>query len=463
MMDLSHKKIGIIGMGRTGMAAAEVLSKMGAVVTLHDQKNASDLAKAIAKADGWGVSCKVGDSAYSDLNLMDLIVASPGMRKDHPVLTEARRQGVQVVSEIEMAYRISPAPIIAITGTNGKTTTTALIGAVLNSCGRHALVGGNIAPGIPLITQVSKASKDDVVVAEVSTFQLEQIDQFRPKVGVLTNISADHLDRHKDLDTYAALKASLFKNQTSDDFAVLNLDNAKVMEATAEISSTRLYFSRKQEPEEGAFLRGEELILRFHGKETHVCTRESIRLRGDHNVENALATLAAVAPFGINLDQVPMAFSEFKEIEHRMERVTTLQGVEFINNSMCTNMDAAVRSLQAMEKPTILIAGGKDKGSDFTLLGKTIAQKAKFLILIGVDGTKIGDAANQSGFDRICEAKDLAESVELAFSKAENGDAVMLSPGCASFDMFKDFEDRGLQFKKAVLNLKARLDTDQKS
>jgi UDP-N-acetylmuramoylalanine--D-glutamate ligase len=452
-----NQNIAIIGMARTGMAAAEVLSSRGAQVVLHDQKEASQLSNAIQEAKQLGLPYRIGSEAFSGIEQAQIIVASPGMRREHPVLVAAHARGTDVVSEIEMAYRISPAPIIAITGTNGKTTTTALVGAILNACGKRALVGGNIAPGIPLIRQADQANPEDVLVAEVSTFQLEQIDRFEPKVGVLTNIGIDHLDRHGDLETYAALKAHLFVNQTPSDYAVLNRDNPKVLEATSSIRSTRLYFSRLQEVEQGAFMRGDELILRFNHDEIVVCTRDHIWLRGEHNLENVLAALAASAPFGLQPVDACRALEEFREVEHRMERVLTLQGVEFINNSMCTNTEAGVRSLEAMEKPTVLIAGGKDKGSDFAPLGKAIAEKAKHLVLIGADGELIGNAARAYGYDRISPAETLADAVSIAFQQAAPGDAVMLSPACASFDMFRDFEDRGRQFKEAVKQLASRI------
>jgi UDP-N-acetylmuramoylalanine--D-glutamate ligase len=457
MNDLANRRISVIGLARTGLAVADVAAQRGARVTIYDKKPAADLTDAIAEAKRVGAEV-CADDAPVDLDNTDLLVPSPGVPRSLPVLAEAVRRGIEVISEIELAYRISSCPIIGITGTNGKTTTTILTGQIMAADGRETFIAGNVAAGdikLPLISAAHRASGlDSVIVAEISTFQLEWIAGFRPKIAALLNVTADHLDRHADVHEYAALKARIFENQGPGDYAIINAENPVTASLAPSLHGRVLKFARLSEVEEGAFVRGNDLVVRIGGRETTVCTREDIPLRGEHNVENVLAASCAAIAFGARPESIVKAVRDFREVEHRLEPVERIDGVLYINNSMCTNVDAAVRSVEAIAEPQIVIAGGKDKGSDYRELGEALARKAKHVILVGADADLIGRAAQDAGFDSLTRAASMQEAVEIARSMARPGDVVVLTPACASFDMFTSFEHRGQVFKDAVKSLK---------
>lgn len=457
--DFRDKNVHIIGMARSGLAAAEVLRSLEARVTIHDAKDASQLAEAMEFAASLGAVTKVGSLAYEGLADADLVVTSPGVPETSAGIVTARNAGIEIVPEIELAYRISDAPIIAVTGTNGKTTTTALIGEMVRSSGRKAFIAGNIAAGdmrLPLVKAAFEAHSSDVIAAEISSFQLELISSFRPKVAALLNIADDHFDRYADWDSYACAKERIFEYQTSSDFAVVNADDSASMRFSASAKSKVWEFSRTREVEVGTFTRGTEVWLRKDGEERRVCDTSTMKLRGNHNVENVLAAAAAVLAFGIEPEAIQAAVDRFPAPEHRLEPVTEIEGVEFLNNSMCSNVIAAVRSLEAIGRPAIVIAGGKDKGLDYGPLGEAFARHAKHVVLIGRDAGLLEDAAKAAGFNRLSRAGTMEEAVEDAWRRSEAGDTVLLSPACASFDMFKDFEDRGRVFKAAVMALAER-------
>jgi UDP-N-acetylmuramoylalanine--D-glutamate ligase len=448
-------------MARSGLAAAEILTALGAVVTMHDQKDASQLEEGMKLTRELGLQTKVGKEAYEMLWTADLVVTSPGVPETCPGLVTAREQGITVLSEIELGYRISPAPIIDITGTNGKTTTTALVGEILKCDGRHVYVAGNIVAGetrLPLIRAAYRASALDAIVAEISSFQLEWVSLFRPRVAALLNISADHLDRHPDMDTYARMKARLFSHQEPADFAVVNADDPTVMRFASGIRSQVWQFSRTREVERGTFARGTEVWLRTPEGESFVCDTATMRLRGTHNLENVLAAAACALAFGAGRHCVQEAMDSFAPPEHRLEPVAIIHGVEFLNNSMCTNVVAAIRSLEAIGRPAVVIAGGKDKGANYRPLGKAFVKHAKHVVLIGKDAPLIEKAARAAGFTNISHAGSMEDAVREAWEHAGEGDTVVLSPGCASFDMFRDFEHRGAAFKAAVAALSARVE-----
>ena len=458
-MVISHyvgKGIAIVGMARTGMAVAEVMAGLGARVVLYDKKPAEELTEALAEARRLGVEARPGTDSV-DLEGIDMLVPSPGVSRGAAVFAEAERRGVEVVSEIELAYRLSRAPIVAVTGTNGKTTTTILIGDILAKGGKETHVAGNVAAGeikLPLITAAHKASGDAVIAAEISTFQLEWISAFRPRVAMLLNVTGDHLDRHASWEEYAALKARIFENQTADDFAVINAENPFTASLAPSLKARVLRFARLAPVDEGAFVRGDELVVKLDGREAVACRKSDIPLRGEHNVENVLAASCAAVALGVKPDSLAAAVREFRPVEHRLEPVAVIDGVEYINNSMCTNVDAAVRSVEAIEKPQIVIAGGKDKGLDYAPLGEAFKRKAKHVVLIGASGDILREAAEKAGFLALSNAGSMKEAVEIARSLAEPGDAVVLTPGCASFDMFSSFEERGQVFKDAVESLR---------
>ncbi|MDO8587971.1 MAG: UDP-N-acetylmuramoyl-L-alanine--D-glutamate ligase [Armatimonadota bacterium] len=450
--DYKGKRVAVIGMARTGMAVAAALRTLGAEVTLYDRKPAEELEDSLAEAARLGVAARPGIDA-PPLGGADLVIPSPGIPREAPVFVKAREMGIPVLSEIELAYRLSRAPIIAVTGTNGKTTTTVMIGKMLEADGRDTYIAGNVVAGdirLPLVTAAVRATEKSVIVAEISTFQLEWIESFRPRIGALLNISRDHGDRHTNMDEYADLKASLFRNQRPDDYAIVNADHPLVMERTGGVKSRILPFSRLMEPREGAFVRGEELIVRLDGREVRICSKSEIPVPGEHNVENALAASLAAVAFGAEAGAVAEAIRAFTPIEHRLEPVEEIDGVLYINNSMCTNVDAVVRSIEAIDRPLVVIAGGKDKGSDWVPFAEVVKRSVKELILIGVSAPLIESAVRDAGYTRITNAASMDRAVEAARGLAEPGDAVLLAPGCASFDMFKGFEDRGRVFKSIV-------------
>lgn len=442
-------------MARTGLAVAEVATRLGAHVVIYDKKPAAELAEAIAEANRIGVESRT-DDAPIDLDNVDLIVPSPGVPRSLPVFSDAQSRGIEIISEIELAYRISPAPIIAVTGTNGKTTTTVLIGHMMQADGRRTFIGGNVAAGdlkLPLITAAYEADASSVIVAEISTFQLEWIAGFKPKIAALLNVTSDHEDRHKDIAEYVALKARIFESQGPDDFAIINAENPITAALAPTLRGRVLKFARLSEVEEGAFVRGDDLIVRLDGRETVVCAKSDIPLRGEHNVENVLAAACAAIAFGAKPESIKKAVRRFQEVEHRLEPVATVEGVLYVNNSMCTNVDAAVRSVEAFDQPQIVIAGGKAKGSDYRLFGDVLKRKAKYVILIGADADLLHRAVRDAGFESVTRAGSMQEAVEAARALAQPGDVVVLTPACASFDMFNSFEHRGQVFKDIVYGL----------
>jgi len=476
MLDYNGKQIAVIGMARTGIAVAEAMVNLGARVVLYDRKPASELAEALDVARELGVEARVGTNEV-DLTGVDLLVPSPGVPRKLAVFAEAETRGIEVVSEIELAYRLSKAPILAVTGTNGKTTTTVLLGRIMMADGRDTFIAGNVAGAgeklggesaapssgqpVPLVTAAARATADSVIVAEISTFQLEWISTFRPKVAALLNVTSDHMDRHANVEEYAALKARIFENQGEGDYSVINAENPVTAALAPNLRGRVLRFARLSDVEEGAFVRGNDLVVRIGGREVVACTRADIRIPGEHNVENVLAASSAAIAFGVKPESVASAVREFVGVEHRLEPVATIDGVRYINNSMCTNVDAAVRSVEAITDPQIVIAGGKDKGSDYTALGEAFKRMAKHVVLIGADAGLIRAAAEKAGFGAMSSAGSMREAVAMARALAEPGDAVVLSPGCASFDMFNSFEHRGQVFKDAVREYEAKGSADR--
>lgn len=452
MRDYANASIAVIGMARTGLAVAEAVAGLGARVALYDRKIESELADAAAQARRLGARVRCGTDQV-DFEGVDLLVPSPGVPADAPPILEARRRGVEVVSEIELAFDLARAPIVAVTGTNGKTTTTVLTGRMLQADGRDALIAGNVVAGdirLPLVTAAVTAAESSVIVAEISTFQLEWIREFRPKVAMLLNVTSDHMDRHASVDEYARLKARIFENQAGDDFAVINAENEITAALAPKLAGRVLRFARGRAVDEGAFVRGGDIMVRMGGEQIPVCARSDIKLRGEHNVENVLAAACAAVALGCAPESVRAAVRAFEPVEHRLEPVAVVGGVEYINNSMCTNVDAAVRSVEAISEPQIVIAGGKDKGADYAALGRAFKHRAKHVVLIGADAGLIEEAARSAGFHELSRAGSMREALETARSLARPGDVVVLTPGCASFDMFSSFEDRGRVFKQIV-------------
>jgi UDP-N-acetylmuramoylalanine--D-glutamate ligase len=450
MVNLSGLRVHIIGLGSlgTGQACARVLSELGAKVEVSDVKPKTKLAPQLAALADLPITFHLGAKAYQDISEAKLVILSPGVPLDIPPLQAAREAGALVVSEIEAAYWIAPCPIIAVTGTKGKTTTTTLIGKLLQAAGKSVLVGGNI--GIPLIQLARQAKPQDLLVAEVSSFQLEATRDFRPKVAVFLNFFADHLDRHADLWAYWDAKNKLFANQTAEDFAVLNADDLGLSQLVGKLSSQVVTFSL-QRPATADMGDG---FFRIDGEP--VCPVEGVRLRGRHNLYNVAAALATAHLLGSDLEGAEAVLKEFRGVENRLEEVAVVNGVTFINDSQATIPEAAAVALEAMEAPVVLIAGGRPKVSDFSPLGKTIAQRAAALITIGEAAEAIAAAAKGAGLKNSYRAASLEEAVEKAYALSSPGGMVLLSPACASFDMFNNMAHRGEVFRAAVRALEAK-------
>ena len=431
----ANKRIAVIGMARSGLAAADVLASRGAMVTLYDGKPASQLAEALLYAEQRGIVAQPGSEKVGAAT--ELVITSPGVRREAPVLLDAQARQIPIWGEIEAAYRLSPAPILAITGTNGKTTTTALLGEIMRRAGIKTFVAGNIAAGdiaLPLIRAADAATAEDVIVAEISSFQLEWIEAFRPQIAAITNISVDHSDR-QNWDEYVDSKWRIFENQTHGDTAVLRSDIPAPSMPYKRGQGEVVYFDRLAQPD----------------------WLHDIKLPGAHNRENVMAALAMARSFGIADSVIQAAALEFSGVVHRMEPVAEIGGVQWINNSMCTNNDAFARSLAAIETRKIILSGGVYKGGDTSVFAEAAAQPSVAkLIVYGHSAGLLADAARAAGAWDVEMVSSLAEAVQLASLAARPRDTVLLSPACASFDQFRDFEDRGDQFKSMVRDVAAR-------
>jgi UDP-N-acetylmuramoylalanine--D-glutamate ligase len=440
-----NKNISIIGMARSGIAAANFLAEQGARVTLLDGKSKealSDVLKQLAS----GVSTVFQSS--SPLPDADLVILSPGVDIHSPDLKSARASGTEIISELELAYRMSETPIIAITGTNGKSTTTSLIGHLLDQGGKDVQIGGNI--GVPFISLIKDQARDYMVL-EISSFQLEGAVQFHPHISVILNITPDHLDRHKTIEHYAELKERIAAKQTQDDILVLNHDDPWVHRVAAGKLSRKWYFSMSEPVEQGCYLSGDRVLFKDGEKEETICRISELHQAMQWQVENILPSVLVARLAGIATASIARTLREFKGLEHRLEWVRSLNGVDFINDSKGTNIGALEKSLNSFDRPVVLIAGGQDKGGDFQSLKPLFKKKVKHMVLIGEARPKIQTVLNGSfGYE---SADDMETAVRQAYAQTQPGDVVLLSPACASFDMFRDYEDRGRQFKGCVQSL----------
>ena len=447
--DLEGKRVLVVGLARTGVAAALFCVGYGAKVTATDIKPEDELGEVAGKLGTAGVALALGPNAPVDLNGIDLIVVSPGVAAKLPLLEKARSQGIPVWSEIELAWRFLRGKLIAITGSNGKTTTTSLVAHILKTANIPTLVGGNI--GTPLLACVESSLDSTVTVAEISSFQLETIEAFRPEIGVLLNLTPDHLDRHESFGQYAAAKMRMFENQLEPDFAILNADDPEVtrrMPSRPHIN----WFSRKKRVAQGCFVADGQIVFRIEGSENPVLRIEEIPLKGEHNVENVLAACTAASLAGADADSIATGVKRFQGVEHRLEFVAELNGVAFYNDSKATNVDATVKAIEAFPGSVIVILGGKDKGTGYAELREPLRQRARLVLLIGAAGEKI--AAQLEGAVPMEHAGTIGRAVELAAERARAGDVVLLAPACASFDQFENYEHRGRVFKELVARLK---------
>jgi UDP-N-acetylmuramoylalanine--D-glutamate ligase len=437
------KKVTVVGLARSGVAAARALHSLGAIVTVTDKKPIEQLTEQITSL-GNGISITAGGHPDRIFIETDLIVLSPGVPNIAPVV-QARKHGIKVISELELAWLLSDAPYIGITGTNGKSTVTTLVGQMLAKAKKNVLVAGNI--GNALTEDVSQLTGKDWIVAELSSFQLEDIETFRPRIATILNVTQDHLDRYHTLEEYGEAKARIFMNQQKEDYLVLNFDDPIVKSYTRRTRATVIPFSRRLRFNPGACVH--DGYLMFNGR--RIIAVDKLKIGGVHNLENALAATAMSLLAGADLWSVISVLREFPGLEHRLEFVRMKNGVSYINDSKGTNVGAVLKSVEGFARPVVLIAGGLDKGSDFNPLYDLFKHKVKLLILIGKAAAKMAKALGTS--TETVFAQTLQEAVRVASVRAGQGDVVLLSPGCASFDMFKDFEDRGRQFKEVVKGL----------
>ncbi|MBO0910787.1 MAG: UDP-N-acetylmuramoyl-L-alanine--D-glutamate ligase [Acidobacteria bacterium] len=451
-MELKDKRVLVVGLGRSGVRSALFLKSRGARVTVSDAKPEGQLRDQIPLLLDQGIAVETGGHGERTFRGQDLIVVSPGVPVDAGPILQARNHGQPVIGEMELAAQFLKGPIVAITGSNGKTTTTTLTGQILSAGGGKTLVGGNI--GTPAISLVDDSSADTRIVLEVSSFQLETICTFRPKVAVILNITPDHLDRHGTFRAYVDAKARIFENQNTDDFAVLNRDDPTCFELANRTRARVFWFSRKQAVESGAFVGDGRIIFRQKGSAHEVMPASEIPLKGAHNLENVLAAVASGALMGCALGLIRAAVGNFTAVEHRLEYVATIRGADYYNDSKATNVDATIKALESFPENIHLILGGKDKGSDYTALGGLLRQRVKCVYTIGSAAEKI--QSQIQGAVRIVPSGTLEFALERASSATEPGDIVLLAPACASFDQFQNYEHRGQVFKRLVGELAAR-------
>ncbi len=445
-MDLKDKRVLVVGLGKSGVASALFLKARGARVTVSDTKSPDQLGEEIPILLDHGITVETGGHGERTFRGQDLIVVSPGVPVDAPPLVQARASGEPVIGEIELAAQNLTGPIVAITGSNGKTTTTTLAGEILAAGGLSVAVGGNI--GTPAISLIAAATKETVFVLEISSFQLETIQTFRPKVAVVLNITPDHLDRHRTFQTYIDAKARIFENQQPDDFAVLNEDDPTCRTLRDRTRAQVFWFSRKQEVQNGAFVRDGKILFRDATGQREVMLVSEIPLKGAHNVENVLAGVCAGGLMGCEPAKIREAIKNFKAVEHRLEYVATIKGVEYFNDSKATNVDATIKALESFPKNIHLILGGKDKGSDYTVLNDLLRERVKRVYTIGAAAEKI--ESHIKGAAEIVHAETLENAIRRAAAVAQPGDIVLLAPACASFDQFQSYNHRGRVFKEIV-------------
>jgi UDP-N-acetylmuramoylalanine--D-glutamate ligase len=447
-LEIKGKRVLVVGLGKSGVASALFLKGFGAQVTVSDTKSPEELASAIPSLLDRGIIVETGQHGERTFREEDLIVVSPGVPLEVAPLRQARAAGIPVIGEIELASRFLQGRIIAITGSNGKTTTTALAGQILSAAGNKVQVGGNI--GTPAISLVESSTADGYNVLEISSFQLETIEHFRPFIAVVLNVTPDHLDRHHSFDAYVAAKARIFLNQTADDFAVLNEDDPTCAGMAENTSARVCWFSRLHQPQTGAFVRGGNIYWRE--KEGHVEQEimpvGDIRLKGAHNVENILAAVCIGMVAGCRPEQIRRAVREFKAVEHRLEYVATVEGVEYYNDSKATNIGATVKALESFPGNIHVILGGKHKGSPYSALNPLLKERVKCVYAIGASAEIIeNDIADAV---RVVRTVTLENAVHRAAENAQPGDVVLLAPACASFDQFESYEHRGRVFKDSV-------------
>lgn len=448
-----YNNVLVIGaFGRTGVAVINYLVKKGFKVKATDTKK--DIPPELNELKN--VEFHLGEHKQELLNNVDFIVISPGVPSNIPIIMAAKAKSIPVLSEIELAYREFPYNWIGITGTDGKSTTTALTGTILKEECENVVIGGNI--GEPIIEKIDNISRDTIIVAELSSFQLENIIDFKPHIAVLLNISQDHLDRYNSMEEYIEAKFNLFKNQTPKEFSIFKYNDIITNKYLSRVNSTSYFFSRTEEPSQGAFLKDSRFLWKQDNRIEVIADEDDMNIYGEHNKENTLAAITITKIIGIKNESIKKGINRFKGLRHRMEFVARINNRDFINDSKATTVSAVKMSVSSIRGRGIIIMGGKDKGLDFAQLNDILSKKARYIILIGEAKQKIKNSLNFIP-DRIIEANTLQDAVIESYRLSEPGDTILLSPGCASFDMFKNFEERGNTFRKIVLDLKKEIES----
>ena len=457
-MVVKDKNVLVFGSGISGEAACALLLKEEAKVVLYDGNDKLNPEAIRAKIEGGDsesleivLGTLEGDRKEELLDKLSLVVMSPGVPTDLPIVNEMREKGLPIWGEIELAYVFGKGDVLAITGTNGKTTTTSLLGEIMKNYAQSSFVVGNI--GNPYTSIALQTREDSVIVAEMSSFQLETIQTFRPRVSAILNITPDHLNRHHTMEAYVNAKKNIAKNQTEDDYCILNYEDRLTREFGEEIKANVLYFSSQRKLEEGIYLEEGNIIYNYGRVKETICHVDELQILGTHNHENVMAACAMAAVYGVPVDVIRESVKAFKGVEHRIEYVTEKKGVTYYNDSKGTNPDAAIKAIQAMKRPTVLIGGGYDKGSEYTEWINSFDGKVKKLILLGDTKEKIAADAEKCGFKDYMFVDSFEEAVLTAAKIAESGEAVLLSPACASWDMFPSYEVRGEKFKEIVNSL----------
>lgn len=450
---MATKNVLVVGLGKSGIAATEAMIKLGAKVAVQDSKKKEDTDKALLEfLEKNNVQLFLGEIP-KDLACFDMLILSPGVTPELGFIREAKKLGAEIIGELELAYRLAKGTFVALTGTNGKTTTTTLVGEIFKEAKLSSYVVGNI--GVAVISKALETKEDDWLITETSSFQLETVKEFRPVVSAILNITPDHLNRHHTMENYGLAKANIFARQGEDEYCVINGDDEFCVKLAKEAKAKVVEFSSTRELEKGAFLKeGRLVIVNEDGDCLDLCHKSELKILGKHNIENALAAAAICYYAGIDVSVISKTLKEFAGVEHRIEFCGEINGIKFYNDSKGTNVDAAVTALRALEKNVILIAGGDGKSQDFVPFIENFKGSVKHMVLLGRDAGLIAEAAKKCGFEDFTFAKDMEECVKKSFELATAGDNVLLSPACASWDMYKNFEQRGDHFKSIVAALK---------
>ena len=452
-MNLKSKKILLIGLAKTGVSTIKYLDKLGAKIILNDIKDKNELKNILNEiSDLKNVEYILG---YHPENIddIDMVIVSPGVPLDLPFILKIKEKNIELIGEVELAYRLSNNPIfIGITGTNGKTTTTSLVGEIFKTAKFDTYTVGNI--GNPVIDTVDITDENSVLVTELSSFQLESIDKFKPKVSAILNFTEDHMNRHHTMENYISAKSNIFKNQDEKDFCILNYDDEMVRELEDKIKAKVIFFSRKKELKEGIYLDKDDNIVINIDKKITLLNKKELSLPGNHNLENAMAAIAISYVLNVDLEVIKNILKSFASVSHRQEFVRDINNITFINDSKGTNPDSTIKAIESYNRPIVLIAGGKDKGSKFDELLDIAKNKVRALVLMGETSHIIEKCAREKGFKHIYIVNDMKEAVKTSYDIAIKNDIVLLSPACASWDMYKSFEVRGDDFKNNVNNLK---------